>query len=36
VIGWFVAGMVIFFVMRQKRRSEGVDLDMAFKEIPVE
>jgi APA family basic amino acid/polyamine antiporter len=36
VIGWFVAGMVIFFVMRQKRKSEGVDLDMAFKEIPVE
>ena len=36
VIGWFVAGMLIFFVMRQKRKSEGVDLDMAFKEIPVE
>lgn len=36
VIGWFAVGMLIFFVMRQKRMSEGVDMDMAFKEIPIE
>jgi basic amino acid/polyamine antiporter, APA family len=36
VIGWFVAGLVIFFVMRARRRAQGVDVDMAFREIPVE
>jgi amino acid transporter len=36
VIGWFVAGLVIFFLMRLKRTREGVDMDMAFREIPVE
>jgi len=36
LIGWFVAGFVIYFLMKLYRRSQGVDVDLAFKEIPVE
>lgn len=36
LIGWFVAGFVIFWVMKLVRRRQGVNVDLAFKEIPVE
>jgi basic amino acid/polyamine antiporter, APA family len=36
LIGWFVGGFVIYFLMKLYRRSQGVDVDLAFKEIPVE
>jgi hypothetical protein len=31
-----VAGFVIFYLMRWHRRAQGVDVDMAFREIPIE
>jgi amino acid transporter len=36
LIGWFVAGFVIFWIMKLVRRRQGVNVDLAFKEIPVE
>jgi hypothetical protein len=36
LIGWFVGGFVIFWIMKLVRRQQGVDVDLAFKEIPVE
>jgi len=33
---WFVAGIVIYFVSRQIRKQQGIDLDMIFKLIPPE
>jgi amino acid transporter len=36
LFGWFVAGFVIFYLMRWHRRAQGVDVDMAFREIPIE
>ena len=34
--GVFVIGLVFYFVMKQIRKSQGVDVTLAFKEIPVE
>ena len=34
--GVFVAGLVFYFVMKQIRKSQGVDVSLAFKEIPIE
>ena len=34
--GVFVIGLVFYFVMKQIRRSQGVDVTLAFKEIPIE
>jgi basic amino acid/polyamine antiporter, APA family len=36
LIGWFVGAFVIFWVMKLVRRRQGIDVDLAFKEIPVE
>jgi APA family basic amino acid/polyamine antiporter len=36
MIGWFVGGFVIFWIMKFVRRRQGVNVDLAFKEIPVE
>lgn len=32
----FVGGMVLFWAARQIRKSQGVNIDLAFKEIPIE
>ncbi len=34
--GVFVIGLVFYFVMKAIRRSQGVDVTLAFKEIPIE
>lgn len=34
--GVFVAGLIFYFVMKYYRRSQGVDVELAFKEIPIE
>jgi len=36
VAGVFVLGLVFYYVMKMIRRSEGVDVTLAFKEIPIE
>jgi amino acid transporter len=36
VAGVFVIGIVFFFMMKAYRKSQGVDIDLAFKEIPIE
>ena len=36
VAGVFVIGLVFYFVMKQIRKSQGVDVTLAFKEIPIE
>ncbi len=36
VAGIFVIGVVFFFVMKRIRRSQGIDVNLAFKEIPIE
>jgi len=36
VLGVFVAGLVFYFVMKQIRKAQGVDVTLAFKEIPIE
>jgi amino acid transporter len=36
VAGVFVLGLVFYFVMKAIRRSQGVDVLLAFKEIPIE
>ena len=34
--GVFVLGIVFYFVMAAIRRSQGIDVRLAFKEIPIE
>ena len=34
--GVFVSGLLFFYVMKLYRRSQGVDINLAFKEIPIE
>jgi amino acid transporter len=34
--GVFVIGMLFYFFFKAKRRSEGVDVTLAFREIPIE
>jgi amino acid transporter len=36
VAGLFVAGFAFYFVMKMIRRSQGIDITLAFKEIPIE
>lgn len=36
LIGWFVGGFVIFWIMKLVRLRQGVNVDLAFKEIPIE
>ncbi|MGH6952975.1 MAG: APC family permease [Alphaproteobacteria bacterium] len=34
--GVFLAGVIFYFVMKELRRTQGVDVTLAFKEIPIE
>jgi amino acid transporter len=34
--GCFLGGLLFFFAMKAYRRSQGVDVNLAFKEIPIE
>ncbi len=36
LIGWFVGGFVIFWIMKFLRQRQGVNVDLAFREIPIE
>ena len=36
LIGWFVGSFVLFWIMKLIRRRQGVNVDLAFKEIPIE
>ncbi len=36
VAGVFVIGVIFYFVMKAIRQSQGVDVELAFKEIPIE
>lgn len=36
LLGWFAAGFVIYFVMKFYRARQGVNVDLAYKDIPVE
>jgi basic amino acid/polyamine antiporter, APA family len=36
VAGVFVLGLVFYFVMKMIRRAQGIDITLAFKEIPIE
>ena len=36
VAGVFVLGFVFYYVMKMIRRSQGIDVTLAFKEIPIE
>ncbi len=36
LIGWFVGGFVLYWVLWLWRRRQGVNVDLAFKEIPIE
>ena len=36
VAGVFVIGFAFYFVMKQIRKAQGVDVTLAFKEIPIE
>ena len=36
VAGVFVIGIVFYLVMKQIRKSQGIDVSLAFKEIPIE
>ena len=36
VVAIYLSGAAIYFVSKAVRRQEGVDLDLAFKEIPPE
>ena len=34
--GCFAAGFIFFYIMKAIRNSQGVDVDLAFKQIPIE
>lgn len=36
IVSFIVLGFVLFYVMRYIRKRQGIDVDLAFKEIPVE
>jgi amino acid transporter len=36
VAGVFILGLVFYFVMKMIRRAQGIDITLAFKEIPIE
>jgi basic amino acid/polyamine antiporter, APA family len=36
LIGWFVGSFVLYWIMWFIRRRQGVNVDLAFKEIPIE
>jgi hypothetical protein len=36
VAGVFILGLVFYYVMKMIKQSQGVDVTLAFKEIPIE
>ena len=36
VVGFLVVGLALFYVMKYVRKRQGVDVDLTFREIPVE
>jgi hypothetical protein len=36
LLGWFAAGFVIYWIMKLYRARQGVNVDLAFRDIPVE
>ena len=36
LIGWFVGAFVLYWILWLWRRRQGVNVDLAFKEIPIE
>ena len=36
VAGVFVLGFAFYYIMKMIRRSQGIDVTLAFKEIPIE
>jgi len=34
--GWFVLGLIFYLVMYSYRKAQGIDINVAFKEIPIE
>jgi basic amino acid/polyamine antiporter, APA family len=36
LIGWFVGSFILYWIMWLIRRRQGVNVDLAFKEIPIE
>lgn len=34
--GWFVLGFIFYWIMYTFRKSQGIDVNVAFKEIPIE
>ncbi|MCX6223058.1 MAG: amino acid permease [Bacteroidia bacterium] len=34
--GVFLIGLLLYFFMKQKRKKQGIDIDLAFKQIPIE
>jgi len=36
VAGVFVLGLAFYYVMKMIKRSQGIDVTLAFKEIPIE
>ena len=36
LLGWFAGGFVIYWILWLWRRRQGVNVDLAFKEIPIE
>ena len=36
ILGVFMTGLVLFFAMRAYRKSRGIDIDLAYREIPIE
>lgn len=36
LLGWFAGGFVVYYIMKLYRSRQGVNVDLAFKDIPVE
>ena len=36
VAGVFVLGFALYYIMKMIKRSQGIDVTLAFKEIPIE
>ncbi len=34
--GVFIIGLILYFLMKRKRKKEGIDINLAFKQIPIE
>jgi hypothetical protein len=36
VVGVFGLGIILYYVMKRLRKRQGIDVTLAFKEIPIE